>query len=68
MSCDALTRSSNYEGGVRGVGFLHWTGLPNTVRGTVSHRFMHVADWLPTLVHGVAQLEVTSDGYKYPVC
>ena len=42
-----------YEGGMRVPGFVSggWSGLPASVRGTVSHKLYHVTDWLPTLTH-----------------
>ena len=45
-----------YEGGVRVPGFVSGGSaiLPRAVRGTVSTKMYHVADWLPTLVVGVA--------------
>lgn len=37
-----------WEGGVKGVGFV--TGNPLGISNVTSNNFMHVADWLPTLL------------------
>lgn len=58
---------TNYEGGVRGVSFLHWPGLSPQLQGTVNDNLVHVADWLPTFVGGIAGTELTVDGYKFPL-
>jgi len=60
-------KSSNYEGGVRGVSFIHWSGFSPAVKGTVSEHVVHVADWLPTLVAGAAGLALEDDDHKWPV-
>ena len=49
-----------WEGGVRGVGFVSGYGLSPAVKGTTSSALLHVSDWLPTLVTGVAGLTVHS--------
>ena len=64
-------KATPFEGGVRGLAFVSGAGLAPSVRGTVSHGFMHVVDWLPTLVGGMAGLDVgASDahGRSYPTC
>ena len=35
-------------------------GLPLVRRGVVSHALMHVSDWYPSIVHGIAGLEIGS--------
>nr|XP_039271600.1 arylsulfatase I-like [Styela clava] len=37
-----------WEGGVKGVGFLH--GKPLGVHGVTHNQLLHVSDWLPTLL------------------
>ena len=46
------------------MGFFHWPGLPSALQGTVSDHVVHVSDWLPTYVHGVAGLELVADEYR----
>lgn len=60
-------KSTNYEGGVRAVGFIHWPKLPAVLQGTTSDVVVHVADWLPTFVHGVAGLPLAQDDFPYPL-
>ena len=47
---------------VRGLAFISGAGLTSAVRGTVQHGLMHVTDWLPTLVVGIARGEVSPLG------
>ncbi|XP_077862241.1 arylsulfatase B-like [Saccoglossus kowalevskii] len=43
-------KKSNWEGGVRAVGFVYSDLLPLDVRGTENNGLMHITDWFPTLV------------------
>ncbi|XP_033126280.1 arylsulfatase B-like [Anneissia japonica] len=64
-------KSSLWEGGLRGLGFIHSPLLPPRVRGTVNDNLMHVSDWFPTLVEGAAHGSVGKlelDGFNmWPV-
>jgi arylsulfatase B/arylsulfatase I/J len=60
-------KSTNYEGGVRAVGFIHWPNLPAALQGTTTDVVVHVADWLPTFVRGVAGFPLVRDQYAYPL-
>jgi len=60
-------KSSNYEGGVRAIAFFYWSGLSNQLKGTESEQLIHVSDWLPTFVGGVAGMKVHEDQYKFPI-
>eukprot|EP00057_Strongylocentrotus_purpuratus_P012984 XP_011667458.1 PREDICTED: arylsulfatase B [Strongylocentrotus purpuratus] len=48
------SKGNMWEGGIHGVGFVHSPLLPTSVKGTVNHDLMHVSDWLPTIVAGIA--------------
>ena len=50
-------KATTWEGGVRGVGWVGG-GLPVLQRAAVSRALMHVSDWYPTIVHGIAGLDV----------
>lgn len=61
-------KATPFEGGVRGLGFVAGAGLSSAVRGTVQRGLMHVTDWLPTLVSGVAGLSLAHLGRPCPTC
>lgn len=52
-------KATTFEGGVRGLGFVSGAGLQAGVQGSVSQQLIHVSDWLPTLVQGIAGLPLT---------
>ena len=43
-------------------------GLSAAVQGTISHQIMHVTDWLPTLVAGVAGVPLGAGGRACRTC
>ena len=63
-------KSTNWEGGVRGVAFIKGTDndLAPLPSGVTSMELMHTTDWLPTLVRGVAKGNTTQckplDGFN----
>ncbi|XP_038067304.1 arylsulfatase B-like [Patiria miniata] len=60
-------KGSLWEGGMHGIGFVHSPLLPAKVQGTINRELMHVSDWFPTLVAGLAggSLNGTKlDGYN----
>nr|XP_054768781.1 arylsulfatase J-like [Lytechinus pictus] len=60
-------KRSLWEGGMRGVGFVTSPLLPLSVQGTVNKELIHVSDWFPTLVQGLAGSSldnVTLDGFN----
>ena len=63
-------KATSFEGGVRGLSFVSGAGLTPAVRGTVQHGLMHVTDWLPTLVEGVAHIPIPDKplGRPCPTC
>ena len=48
-----------FEGGVRGTGFVWGSLLPNL--NYDNHHLIHVTDWLPTIIEGIAGLEMDRD-------
>ncbi|CAD5116253.1 DgyrCDS5161 [Dimorphilus gyrociliatus] len=48
-------KATLWEGGMRGIGFVHSKLIPENRRGTVSKELYHVTDWFPTFVKGVAK-------------
>ncbi len=47
-------KHSLWEGGIHGVGFVTGPPVPDKMKGTSHHGLMHVSDWFPTIVGGVA--------------
>lgn len=60
-------KATMFEGGIRGVGFVSGAGLAPSVRGTVSNEFYSLVDWLPTIVGGIAGIDLAeANKPKYP--
>ncbi|XP_033642366.1 arylsulfatase B-like [Asterias rubens] len=60
-------KASLWEGGVHGVGFVHSPLIPKVKQGTVSTEMIHVSDWFPTIVAGIANGSVAGlplDGFN----
>ena len=60
-------KTSLWEGGIRGVGLVHSPLIPESQRGTVSTDLIHVSDWFPTIVAGLAKGSLTGlslDGFN----
>ena len=60
-------KHSVWEGGVHGVGFVTSPLLPDDVKGSVNREMIHVSDWFPTLVTGVAGMDLNEtklDGFN----
>lgn len=59
-------KATMWEGGVRGVGFVAGAGIPPAVAGTTSDTLIHVTDWFPTVIAGIAGLPIRepTDGPK----
>ncbi|XP_072014993.1 arylsulfatase B-like [Amphiura filiformis] len=53
-------KSTPFEGGVHGVGFIHSPLLPDQIKGTTSHAWMHVTDWFPTILSGLTGGEINT--------
>lgn len=61
------TKATSFEGGMRAAAFISGAGLADQVRGTTSFEFYSLVDWLPTLVHGVAGIDLAEAAVpKYP--
>ncbi|XP_072014249.1 arylsulfatase B-like [Amphiura filiformis] len=43
-----------WEGGIRAPGFVNSPLLSNHVKGTVNKELMHISDWFPTIIDGIA--------------
>ena len=52
-------KATVFEGGVRGAGFVWGANLPKL--NYDNHQLIHVTDWLPTMVEGIAGLELDKD-------
>ena len=52
-------KNTVFEGGVRGTGFVWGSKLPSL--NYDNHHLIHVTDWLPTIVEGIAGLELDKD-------
>ncbi|XP_063959866.1 arylsulfatase B-like [Lytechinus pictus] len=60
-------KGSLWEGGIHGVGFVSSPLLPDDVQGTINRELIHVSDWYPTLVEGIAGWTLKGaklDGYN----
>ena len=51
-----------FEGGVRGTAFVWGANLPKL--NYDNNHLIHVTDWLPTIVEGIAGLDVDEDKWK----
>jgi arylsulfatase A-like enzyme len=62
-------KATAFEGGSRGVAFVSGAGLAPQVVGTVSQELMSLVDWLPTIVGGIAGVNLTEVAQvpKFPV-
>ncbi|XP_071945746.1 arylsulfatase J-like isoform X2 [Antedon mediterranea] len=60
-------KASYWEGGMKAVGFTSSPLLPLNVQGTITKELMHISDWFPTLVQGIANgniSDLTLDGFN----
>ena len=59
-------KATLFEGGARAAAFASGTGL-DEVAGTVSHALYSGVDWLPTIVHGIAGIDLAEAEHpKHP--
>ena len=54
-------KTTLFEGGVRVAAFAHSPLLPAAARGAKYGNLMHIADWLPTLLHATGTKALTVD-------
>ncbi|XP_071954399.1 arylsulfatase I-like [Antedon mediterranea] len=47
-------KGSYFEGGIRAIGFVHSPLLDDDIKGTVNNELIHVSDWFPTIIEGIA--------------
>ncbi|XP_065888868.1 arylsulfatase B-like [Dysidea avara] len=55
-------KNTLFEGGVRGTGFVWGSKLPKL--NYDNNQLIHASDWLPTIVEGIAELELDSNKWK----
>ena len=55
-------KATVFEGGVRGTGFVWGSKLPKL--NYDNYQLIHVSDWLPTIVEGIAGLELDKSKWK----
>eukprot|EP00039_Didymoeca_costata_P016972 m.310480 g.310480 ORF g.310480 m.310480 type:complete len:674 (+) comp16477_c1_seq1:208-2229(+) len=58
-------KATSYEGGVRGVGWIGG-GYSFVQRGVTYNSMVHVSDWYPTIVHGIAGLPINGSADGHP--
>ena len=51
-------KASMFEGGLRGAAFISGAGIATAAAGSVSHELYSLVDWLPTIVHGIAGVDL----------
>ena len=51
-------KASMFEGGLRGAAFVSGAGIAATAAGSVSHELYSLVDWLPTIAHGIAGVDL----------
>ena len=60
-------KATMFEGGTRGVGFVYGSGIPKSMAGRRLDALMHVTDFLPTIVAGIAGLNISSPHGAPPI-